>query len=95
MDALGDITLGMGYSVDVRFYLYREDGQFTVPRTALFKNNGSDRVWVVREGRAEQLEVQKGMELRTETVILSGIYAGDFVVTDANNAGLRAGVRVR
>jgi HlyD family secretion protein len=93
---LGNIetALGIGFAVDVRFLLYREEGKFIVPKTALFKENREDRVWVVRDGVANSHGVLTGMELRTHTVVESGLVLGDFVVSDANNQSLRNGVRV-
>ena len=53
-------------------------------------------VWVVRgaDHEAKAVTVVTGMELRTETVIESGLNVGDYVVSDANNEGLRDGVKV-
>ncbi|MCL2699644.1 MAG: HlyD family secretion protein [Defluviitaleaceae bacterium] len=91
---LENVSFGVGFEADVRFFVYRADNKFAVPRTALFKDNGKDMLWVVRGGRAEAIEVKTGMALRTETVIEAGLAEGDFVVTDANNRNLRNGVRV-
>jgi len=89
------VSFGVGYEVDVKFFVYREEGKFSVPKSALYKDNGRDMLWVVRDGVAEAIEVTTGMELRTETVVESGLSEGDFVVTDANNSSLRNGVKVR
>ena len=51
-------------------------------------------VWAVRDGRLSPEAVQKGRELRTEYVIESGLTDGTVVVTDANNAVLKSGLRV-
>jgi len=91
------VRMGIGYGVDVTFYVFREADRLTVPRTALFREDGVYKVWVVRggsEGTVEAVVVQTGMELRTETIILGGLSAGDFVVNDANNRDLRNGTRV-
>ena len=91
------INLGIGYGVDVTFYVFREEDRMAVPRTALFRDSGVYNVWVVRggnEGIVKAVAVQTGMELRMETVIESGLNVGDFVVNDANNSDLRNGVRV-
>jgi len=92
-----DVRMGIGYGVDVTFYVFREADRLTVPRTALFREDGTYKVWVVRganEGAVEAQVVQTGMELRTETIILGGLNEGDFVVNDANNRDLSDGVRV-
>ncbi len=95
LSQLVDTPLGVGYDVEVTFILYSEENQLAVPKTALFKDADRDMVWLLRRGRAEATEVITGMELRTETVILSGVEAGDFVITDANNADLKDRARVR
>jgi len=84
-----------GYDPDVRFSYYREPNKLTVPKTAVFKDNDNDMVFVVRNGRAQKVCVQKGMELRTEFVIDNGLSQGDTVITDSNVKGLTDGVRVR
>ena len=87
--------LGDGFSVDVKFIIYSAQNKLTVPKTALFKRDNKDMLWVVRGGKAQAIEVVKGMELRTEFVIESGLIAGDRVVTDANNDALKDGLRVK
>ena len=94
LSGMDGVAFGVGYDVDVRFILYREENKFTVPKTALFKDSGRDMLWVVRNGRVQAAEVVKGVELRTEFVIESGLADGDAVVTDANNDALKNGLRV-
>ncbi|MCL2421268.1 MAG: HlyD family efflux transporter periplasmic adaptor subunit [Defluviitaleaceae bacterium] len=92
-----EIQLGIGYAVDATFTVFREENRITVPRTALFQDNGQDMVWVVRggdSGTVNAVPVVTGMELRTDTVIESGLNEGDFVINDANNQDLGNGVRV-
>ena len=96
------LQLGLGYALDTTFYVFREEGRLTVPRTAVFRDNGQDMVWAMRAGAAEAegsgevfaVPVVTGMELRTDIIIESGLNEGDFVVNDANNADLADGVRV-
>ena len=83
-----------GFAVDVDFILYRAENKLIVPKSAVFQQNGDDRVFVVRNGRAQPVAVEKGIELRTGYVIESGLIAGDIVINDANVSGLRAGARV-
>jgi len=91
------VNLGVGYGVDVTFFVFRQENVITVPRTALFRDDGVYMVWVVdgEEGAVESVIVHVGMELRMDTVITHGLGVGDFVVNDANNGDLRNGVRVR
>ena len=91
------VQIGIGHALDVTFYIFREENRLTVPRTAIFRDNGRDMVWAVRggsEGPVEAVNVVLGRELRTETIIESGLNPGDFVVNDANNQDIREGVRV-
>ena len=91
------VQLGIGYAVDATFYVFREENRIIVPRTAIFRSNGEYKVWAVRGGDSGQVHavpVVTGMELRTETVIESGLNEGDFVINDANNQNINEGVRV-
>ena len=93
--ALAAMDLGIGFTVDIRFTLYREEGRIVVPKTALYKDGDKDMLWVLRDGRAREAEVTTGMELRTETVVLTGLSEGDYVVTNANNSSLKDGAKIR
>ena len=94
-DGIADVSLGVGYSVDVKFLLYSEVNKYAVPKTAVFRNGDKDMLWVVRNGKAQAIEVIKGAELRAEYVIESGLSSGDHVVNDANEKALRNGKAVR
>jgi len=132
LSLLTDASFGIGFGVDVKFFVYSAEAKLAVPKTALFKDGGRDMLWVVRVhddaeavdsdppggeaantaagaantnitaaigaknvGVVEAIEVTVGMELRTETVIETGLTEGDFVVTDANNKDLKNGLRVK
>jgi HlyD family secretion protein len=90
-----DDSLKEGYEVKVKIRYYYEENQVVVPKTALFKEKEQYMVWTVKNGKAHKTAVEKGMELRTENVIKSGINDGDFVITDCNNADIREGVRIK
>ena len=90
-------NIGLGHALDVTFTVFREEGQIVVPRTAVFRANGNDMVWVIRggsEGTVETAQVELGRELRTDVIILNGLNENDYVVNDANNADLSIGTRV-
>jgi RND family efflux transporter MFP subunit len=90
------VNIGIGYGVDVTFYIHREENAFTVPRTAIFRENGRYMVWVAEGGATAQTrEVTTGLQLRTHTIIESGLQAGDLVINDANNRDLSIGTRVQ
>ena len=94
----GGVTLGNGFAVDAAFLVFREENRLVVPRTAVFRADGADMVWVVTgqggSGVLRAVPVVTGMELRTDIVIESGLNPGDFVINDANNQDLRDGIRV-
>ena len=102
-DIPAEVQLGLGHAVDVTFYVFREENRLTVPRTAVFRYDSQEKVWVVLgdpagngngDGQVQLVPVVTGMELRTDIIIESGLAVGDFVVNDANNQDLREGVRV-
>ncbi|MCL2472073.1 MAG: HlyD family efflux transporter periplasmic adaptor subunit [Treponema sp.] len=84
-----------GYDPDVRFSYYHEDNKITVPKTAVFRENDIDKVWAVKNGKAQKIQVQKGMELRSEFVIENGLTQNDIIINDSNLKGLRDGVKIR
>ena len=84
-----------GYDLDVRFNYYHEENKVTVPKTAVFTENDIETLWVVKNGKTQKIHVQKGMELRTEFVIESGLNSGDIVIVDSNVKGLKNGVKIR
>jgi len=84
-----------GYDVDVRFVYYSEENRMVVPRTALFRHERKDMLWVVEDGRAAMREVLLGAELRIDTVVEAGITFGDIVIIDANDNRISEGVNVR
>jgi len=91
------VEMVLGHALDVTFFVFREESRIIVPRTAVFRENGQDMVWAVRGGDAGKVEpvpVVTGLELRTEVIIVSGLDEGDYVVFDANNPDIKAGVRV-
>ena len=92
------VDLGIGFAVDATFFVFREENRLVVPRTAVFRADGADMVWVVigRDGTGvvQSVPVVTGLELRTDIVIESGLSPGDFVINDANNQDLRNGARV-
>jgi HlyD family secretion protein len=89
-----ETVLGDGFALDVKFILYEAPNKLIIPKTALFKDGGEDKVWVVRGGATHTVAVQTGMELRTEVVVEGGLNEGDFVVSDANNKDLREGIKI-
>ncbi|HEY2948208.1 MAG TPA: HlyD family efflux transporter periplasmic adaptor subunit [Micromonosporaceae bacterium] len=52
----------------------------TVPAAAVFSSGGHDAVWLVRDGRAERVEVTVGVQGRDVVQIVDGVRPGERVV---------------
>jgi hypothetical protein len=62
----------------------------TVPAAAVFSAGGRDAVWVVRDGKAERVDVTVGVQGQDLVQIVTGVGAGQPVVvrgTDRVSAG--------
>jgi len=86
--------LGDGYRVDVRIVLWRGDAVLQVPSTALFRQRGAWRVFVVEAGRIASREVQVGREGGGRTEVTGGLAEGDLVVRHPSDR-LKEGARAR
>ncbi len=87
-------VLRPGYEVDVKFVVHREEGKLAVPRTAVFKENGADAVWVAVQGRARIRQIEKGLEAEEKVIIEAGLEPGDLLIRNPRLAGLAEGKRV-
>jgi HlyD family secretion protein len=79
-----------GMSAVVHLEVREAADAVTVPAAAVFSADGQDAVWVVRDGRAERVEVTVGVQGQDVVQIVSGVAAGDSVVvrgTDQVSAG--------
>jgi membrane fusion protein, multidrug efflux system len=65
-----------------------------IPRTALISEDGKASVFVALDGAAKRVEVQTGFIANGQAEVLSGLKAGDQVVTLGQNA-LRDGSKVQ
>ncbi len=72
--------LGDGYRVEAVFVVWSEPEVLMVPASALFREDGSWAVFVVRDGRATVTAVEVGQNNGLEAQILSGLEAGDTVI---------------
>jgi HlyD family secretion protein len=86
--------LGDGYRVDVRIVLWRGDAVLQVPSTALFRQRGAWRVFVLEAGRIASREVQVGREGGGRTEVTGGLAEGDLVVRHPSDR-LKEGARAR
>jgi HlyD family secretion protein len=87
------VSLKPGFDVDVRYTVYRAPDQIMVPNSAIFQVEGADCVFVSENGRAAVRAVSAGFKASAETVIESGLSAGDVIGADANAEGLSEGIK--
>lgn len=83
-----------GSDVEVTFTTQTEKQVLVVPKTAVFKQDGADTIWVVSDGKAVQKPVETGLETDLEYVITSGLSEGDRIVRSPNVEGLTVGKNI-
>jgi membrane fusion protein (multidrug efflux system) len=76
-----DGKLRSGSSADVRLVLERRSGAIVVPEAAVVPSDQQMFVYLVRDGKARRTAVQLGGRTEGRVEILSGVSAGDSVVT--------------
>jgi len=79
-----------GYSADVEIILDRHESALRIPTEAVIEEK---RVFVLPEGgdRVEEREIEIGLSNWDHTEVLSGLQAGDRVVTSVDVEGLKDG----
>ena len=85
--------LGDGYRVETKFILWEEDEVLQVPSSALFRRSDQWAVFVVDGEFARLRNVQLGRRSGLTAQILSGVEAGELVITHPDDS-IEAGVRV-
>jgi HlyD family secretion protein len=83
-----------GMSAVVHLRVREVAGAVTVPAAAVFSVDGHDAVWLVRDGRAEQVVVTLGVQGRDVVQVVSGVLPGERVVvrgTDQVRVGQQVG----
>jgi HlyD family secretion protein len=86
--------LGDGYRVDADFILWQSDDTLQVPASAVFKRNGSQSVFVVRDGVANLQAITTGQSNGLTTAVTDGLGEDDQVVRHPGRE-LSDGDRVR
>jgi len=77
----------------VSFTTIEKNDALIIPRSALIGSIKNPKVFVVNDGKAELREVQTGADAGTNLEILSGLTAGESIVTNGQN-NLRPGSKV-
>jgi HlyD family secretion protein len=94
VDAVFDLTsppaaragLGEGFSVFLRIVEWREADALRLPLSAAFRRGEDWAVFVVEDGIAQEVPVELGRRNARMAAVLSGLAAGDVVVTHPSDA---------
>ena len=88
------IALLPGSSVKLEFITEKAEDSIYVPKTAIFKANDKDAVWMVVDGKAKLQYVKLGLKTSTDAVIIEGLNEGDKVIKNPDIVELSEGKRV-
>ena len=82
------LTAGMNASITLRMASEGQDGTFTLPMHAVFKENGNTYVWTIgKDSLARKVQVAlQGMDGNGQAVISSGLKGDEQVVRAGVNA---------
>ncbi len=82
-----------GRYVSVSLITRTFDNAISVPSEAIISEMGIDKVFVYKSGKAQPVEITKGLRTDAEVQILSGLQIGDTVIT-SGTMQLRTGMAV-
>jgi HlyD family secretion protein len=85
--------LGDGYRVEAHFILWQADDVLQIPTSALFRQDGQWKVFIIENDKARQVPVTTGQTNGLVTEILSGLEAGTRVILHPDDR-IADGVRV-
>jgi HlyD family secretion protein len=83
-----------GMSADVDILTTDVPHAIVVPNDAIFKDKGQSYVWVVSNGTVQKRSIVKGRTGDTQTMIKSGLSAGETIVAQKSEE-LKDGSKVR
>ncbi|HWP96894.1 MAG TPA: efflux RND transporter periplasmic adaptor subunit [Syntrophomonadaceae bacterium] len=89
-----DHILKPGMFADVSFTWVGDNG-LLVPSTAVTTYNGSQRVFLIKDGAVKETKVTTGTSDAQNTLITSGLSEGDQVVVNGSDASLKDGAKVK
>jgi RND family efflux transporter MFP subunit len=87
-------SLGAGHQLDILFARQLAENALSVPASAIVPLAGGSAVYVAEEGKARLTPVQTGVRCGGRVEITGGLAAGDAVITDPYEAGVKDGSRV-
>lgn len=76
-----DGKIKAGHSATIEMSLNRYENTIAVPSLAIVAEMGRDMVYVYRGGKAEAVQIKKGMRTESEVQILDGLAVGDTLIT--------------
>ena len=89
------LSLGIGYSLELTFYVYRQPNSLIVPQSALFWQEDQYAVWITNGPLLQARPVETGVEIDDKIVITAGLHEGDQIVYNASEGNLYEGMTVR
>ncbi len=92
-DSFKDLILGA--DMDIVFETMHLTDVLTVPKTAVFKEEGKNFIWEVKDNILKKTELELGKDTDYDYEVLAGLDDGARVVMDANNKDLEEGKKVK
>lgn len=83
-----------GYQVDLKIITSKKENVLQIPDNALFKIDGEDYLFLVKNGRANLQKVSTGLKVDRKVEILDGLKEGDLLILSPQ-ADLKDGKRVK
>lgn len=74
-----------GRFVNVDIVTEAIEGRVAIPRTAVLADGTTPRAFVIRDGRAQEVELELGFSQRNRVEVRSGLEPGDTIVTVGQN----------
>ncbi len=85
----------IGAKVEVVFETKKIKDTLYVPKTAVYKEEDTHYVWVVKDDKLAKNVVKLGEDFDYDYVVESGLEAGDIIVKDCNNKKLKVDKKIR
>jgi HlyD family secretion protein len=88
--------IGPYWPVEIRFVTAQSDDCLIIPKTALFKTDDDIwQVWVVRNGKANALTIERGLQTPSQVEVKNGLAPGDIIIKNAKTSNITEGQSVR
>ena len=90
----GKKSLGDGYRVEASFVIWEGKDVLQIPASALFRKGEAWAVFVVKNKRANQRQIEIGRRNGLAAEVLSGLTEGEEVITHPDDS-IKEGISVR